>query len=332
MNILFIFDVPLTLREHLRSQLADCQNLNLLFMEEGDDDFLAQHGPTADVMVGWRPEVELLENAAKLKLFVNPGAGMDKLAKKLLEHLPAHVQVVNSHGNSLQTAQHVVAMTLGLSNHLVAYHNAMVEGKWRPLDTLGLTNILYNKTIGFLGYGHINQKAHQYMSGFDVEFCALRRSWDKPAALDVKQYTSDRLIEFLEAVDVCIVAVPHTDATNNLITKRELEALGSDGLIINVSRGAVINEQDFYEALKNKTITGAGIDVWYNYTPEPDADGKKYPSDYPFHELDNVLLSPHRAAAPYAETRRWWDVIENLKRVDAGRNDFLNVVDLAAGY
>ena len=84
--------------------------------------------------------------------------------------------------------------------------------------------------------------------------------------------------------------------------------------------------------MKSKSIAGAAIDVWYDYRPEQDETGRKYPYDHPFHELDNVVLSPHRGASPMDDLHRWNEVIENISRYSRGRTDFLNQVDLERGY
>ncbi|MHA2504431.1 MAG: NAD(P)-dependent oxidoreductase, partial [Candidatus Kariarchaeaceae archaeon] len=93
-----------------------------------------------------------------------------------------------------------------------------------------------------------------------------------------------------------------------------------------------IQQEAFFKALKNKVIAGAGIDVWYNYQPTEDENGAKYPADYEFHDLDNVVLSPHRAASPFDNLERWDEQIENLKRIAAGRTDLLNLVNLDLEY
>jgi len=84
---------------------------------------------------------------------------------------------------------------------------------------------------------------------------------------------------------------------------------------------------------RKQLIKGAAIDVWYNYTPE-EIDGKKYPysSDHPFHELNNILLSPHRAGSPFGDLSRWDENIHNVKTLAEGRTDFINVVDLEEEY
>ncbi|MFW9922006.1 MAG: NAD(P)-dependent oxidoreductase, partial [Candidatus Thorarchaeota archaeon] len=123
------------------------------------------------------------------------------------------------------------------------------------------------------------------------------------------------------------------EANSNIqLHERELELLGENGLLVTVARGEVINEKDFYEVLRDKKIAGAAIDVWYNYRPEPDELGRKFPSNYPFYELDNVILSPHRGASPMSDLRRWNEVIENINRFSLGESKFLNEVDLELEY
>ncbi|GAJ10176.1 unnamed protein product, partial [marine sediment metagenome] len=107
---------------------------------------------------------------------------------------------------------------------------------------------------------------------------------------------------------------------------------GKNGLLVNMARGAVVEEKSLYQALKEKKLLGAALDVWYNYQPEPDADGKKYPYQYPFHTLDNVILSPHRGASPFSDLKRWDEQIENITRFAKGRSDFMNIVNLEDEY
>ena len=84
--------------------------------------------------------------------------------------------------------------------------------------------------------------------------------------------------------------------------------------------------------MKNRTILGAAIDVWYDYKPKEDNFGKKYPFHHPFHQLDNVVLSPHRGASPFDDLKRWDEVIENIRKFSQNRVDFINQVDLDLGY
>jgi len=98
----------------------------------------------------------------------------------------------------------------------------------------------------------------------------------------------------------------------NLLNEDNLTHLPTSALLVNVGRGAVINEAALYKTLKNKQISGAAIDVWYNYKPAAGKEGKKYPYNFPFEKLDNVILSPHRGASPMDDPYRFTDLIYNL--------------------
>ncbi|MFW9810588.1 MAG: NAD(P)-dependent oxidoreductase, partial [Candidatus Thorarchaeota archaeon] len=145
-------------------------------------------------------------------------------------------------------------------------------------------------------------------------------------------YTPSEIHEFMKEIDILIVGVPQTSETIGLVGAKELKLLGNQGLVVTVARGLVVEEKAFYDALFNKQIAGAAIDVWYNYRPEEDSKGRKYPFSYPFHELDNVVLSPHRGASPMDDLKRWDEVIENITRFATGQQEFINVVDLERGY
>jgi phosphoglycerate dehydrogenase-like enzyme len=242
---------------------------------------------------------------------------------------------VNGHGNTYFTAQHTVSLLLALMNKVVPHHNWMVSGAWRKGDDDAISVPLRDRIIGLLGYGAVNQKVHQFLKPYAVEFAICKHDWDRDRGVipdSVRRYTPQNLGEFFEHIDIAIVAVPLTSMTERMITGRHFAALGKDGVLVNVARGPVIVEEDLYHALKTKVISGAALDVWYEYRPEPDDQGRRYPFHCPFHTLDNVVLSPHRAASPFNDLRRWDEVIENITRFVQGRHDFLNTVDLTAEY
>jgi phosphoglycerate dehydrogenase-like enzyme len=271
-----------------------------------------------------------------LKVFINPGAGIKHLLELFIEiNKTRKVTLINGHGNSYFVAQHAVALLLTLMNRTIPHHNWMKQGKWRTGDRDIASIPLRFREVGLLGYGAINKKVHQFLAGFDVKFHILRKNWNKQDELlptEAKKYGFTELDNFLKEIDVLIIAVPHTSLTSKLITEKKLELLGSKGLIINVARGDIIVQEDLYNALKNRTILGAAIDVWYNYHPKPDKEDLKYPYEFPFHTLDNIVLSPHRAYSPFSDLLRWDEVIENLSRMSQGRNDLINVINLKEEY
>ena len=341
-HVLFLWDVPNRLQEYLNDHLSQVANLRLIFPEENSQEEFLKWAPTADVIIGWRPTKKLLEHAQKLKLYINPGAGVQHLIQLFTEintsrSTSDQVVIVNGHGNSSFTSQHAVALLLALTNKILPHHQWMLEGQWRTGDSEAKSIPMWHKKVGLVGYGAINQKVHRLLAGFECEFSVLRRSWETqtiPLITPVKKFVTSQIHEFMTHVDIVILALPHTAQTVNLITRKELELLGKHGLVVTVARGVVINEKDLYECLQEKVIAGAAIDVWYEYHPEEDEQGKKRPYSYPFHTLDNVVLSPHRAASPFDDLARWGEVVENLKRLatNPARKDFLNVVHLAREY
>jgi phosphoglycerate dehydrogenase-like enzyme len=335
-SVLFLWKVPEPLKRYLRENLRHIEGLKLLFPEKAEESEFLHLAPNAQIIVGWRPSEALLEAATNLHLFIFPGAGVQHLVEWFrTEGQNRNITLVNGHSNSVFVAQHVVALLLGLMNRIVQHHNWMVEGEWRKGDDDAKTLPLHGRTIGLLGYGAINQKVHQFLAGFDVNFAALRRGWEtsgQSLPTPITQYTPSQLDDFLDEIDILIVAVPLTQATKGLIGKKELKRLGPQSLVVNVARGDVIDQSALYHALAKKVIAGAAIDVWYTYQPGADEKGRKYPYEHPFHILDNILLSPHRAASPFDDLDRWGEVVENITRFTQERTDFLNIVDVNRGY
>ena len=335
-KVLFLWPLEAPLRAYLADGVAASPEIELVFPPAAGEEELLALAPQAQVMVGWRPTAELLAAARNLSLFINPGAGVQHLIgpfRELNEKRP--VTLVNGHGNSYFTAQHAVALLLALTNRVVLHHNWMAGGRWRLGDAEAASIPLRGRRVGLLGYGHVNRQVHRFLAGFDVEFAALRAAW--PAAGEepptpLRKFAEGELNPFLEYVDTLVLSVPETARTRGLIGAAELALLGAEGLLINVARGAAVDEASLYEALRDGTIAGAALDVWYEYRPEADKGGRKYPYYYPFHNLDNVVLSPHRAASPFGDLARWDEVVENLKRFASGRGELLNVVDLGREY
>jgi phosphoglycerate dehydrogenase-like enzyme len=335
-QVLFIFPPEDELKAYFESKLKDIPDIELIVPKDRELDTLLPYAPTSDIMIGWRPEQKLLDAAGKLGLFIAPGAGVQHLIEPFKKfEKPRQVILTNSHGNAYFTAQHGVAMLFALMNRIVVHHNWMAQGKWRTGDDEAKSIPLRDKTVGFLGYGNIGSHIHRFLSGFDLNFSALRMNWkklkaDSPTSLE--RYDISELDDFLKYCDILFVTLPHTKITEGLIKMSQLEFLGEKGLIVSLGRGKTIDEDAFYNALKNRIIAGAAIDVWYDYQPQRDEHDRLYPYHFPFHELDNIVLSPHRAASPFDDLRRWDDVIENIRRFAKGQSDFLNVIDLDAGY
>ncbi|MHA1198845.1 MAG: NAD(P)-dependent oxidoreductase [Candidatus Heimdallarchaeaceae archaeon] len=335
-KVLCIWQPNDRLKQYLDEGLRNYPQVKLIIPPDLESETLLKLAPEADIIMGWRPTKEFLEKAKNARLFINPGAGVQHLIPIFKEvTVDRKLTLVNGHGNAYFTAQHVVAILLALMNKVILHHNWMVEGEWRRGDSYATSIPLRGRKVGLLGYGAVNRLVHKFLTGFDLDFSVLRRDWSKQhdsLPTPVTKYSFDDMQQFLTEVDILIIAVPLTSKTEGLIQEKELELLGKDSLIVNIGRGPIIDEKSLYLALKEEKIKGAAIDVWYNYQPESDVNGKKYPTSYPFHELDNVILSPHRGASPMSDLKRWDEQIENIVRFTDGRRDFINVVNLDEGY
>ncbi|TFF63701.1 MAG: hypothetical protein EU521_00615, partial [Promethearchaeota archaeon] len=335
-------EIPKRVQDYLKENLSDNKSINLIFPENADIINLNALAPDAHIMIGWRPTENILKYAKNLEVFICPGAGVKHLID-LFRNYNKHRQSIgkqkiiftNNHGNSYNVAQHAVALLLSYMNKIIPHHLWMEEGKWRTGDEDAASVLLRYKRIGLLGYGAINKKVHRFLSGFDVEFFILRKHWNKQdfdqESINKKFKPSD-LHEFLNLINILIIAIPETSSTIGLIGSKELKLLGKKGILVNVSRGSIVDEKSLYKALKKDFIKGAAIDVWYERDPEADENGRRYPYHYPFHDLDNIILSPHRGYSPFDDLLRWNPLIENLKRFSQGRRDLLNIIDLKEEY
>lgn len=335
-RVLFLFQPSEALLTHLTEGIAAYQQqIEFILPTAFTEADLLPLVEGVHIMIGWRPTTALLEAAKDLRLLINPGAGVKhQIPLFRAINQQRKVTLVNGHGNAFFTAQHTVSLLLSLTNKIVPHHNWLSEGKWRLGDKEGASIPLREKTLGLLGYGAVNQKVHQLLSGFPLNFAALKTSWDSDNEIfptPLQTFVPSELEAFLRLVDILVIVLPHTEETEGMIGQEELTYLGKQSLLVNTGRGAIIQEKALYDALLNHQIQGAAIDVWYNYRPEADEQGRKYPYQYPFHELDNVVLSPHRGASPMSDLRRWNEVIENLIRFTEDR-ELINVVDLEREY
>jgi phosphoglycerate dehydrogenase-like enzyme len=171
--------------------------------------------------------------------------------------------------------------------------------------------------LGVIGYGHIGHEAAVRARAFGMSCVGVRRSAQpRPEELDWLG-TSARLDELLETSDFVLVACDMNAETIGMINAARLARMKPTGVLINVARGKIVDEDALYDALREKRIGGAILDVWWNYQ-QPDAP-PVWPSAKPFQELDNVILSAHESALTKAmHARRWRFVAENLARVVAG--------------
>src|SRR5262249_42290998 len=150
---------------------------------------------------------------------------------------------------------------------------------------------LTGKTLGILGYGRIGQALARRALAFDMVVCAIRRDVARSTAASLSLLGGpDALDEVLLRADYLAVTLSLNEQTRSLIGARELSLMKPTARLVNVARAEIVDQDALYQALAARRIAGAALDVWYRYPKEP---GPTLPARRPFHELDNVLMTPH---------------------------------------
>lgn len=329
MNVLCIWDVPEKLRKYFKDNVPD--GINLIYPEVHSESSYVELAKKhkVEMIVGWRPTEELINSSNNLKLLQNPGAGITHLLPLFKNR---EVKLANCHGNSYFTAQHGVALLLSLSNTIINHDKALRDGLWRKNIGIRENIPLRNNVIGVLGLGHVGQNVAQFLSGFDSKLIACKRSdLDKEYCNVDEVFGYERLNDFFSMSDIVISTLPLTESTEGLININHFKLLGKNGLFINIGRGKTVVEKDLYQALEKNIIAGAALDVFWLEKEPISKDNKTYPYTYPFHNLNNIVLSPHRAASPMSDLKRWDPVIENMVRLKENKS-LINLVNVNEGY
>ena len=292
-----------------------------------------------DILVAGRPTLAQLQASPNLRLLVIPFAGLPDATRALLTD-PAnglgHVAVHNLHHNTVPTAEMALALLLAAARLLVPNDQALRRGDWTLRHDPPPVTILHGKTVLIVGYGAIGQHVGRVCQALGMNVLAVRRQTVAPAsaAPEAAVYGVAALPSLLPQADVLVVTLPLTEETRGLVGADELALLPAGALLVNVGRGPVVDEAALYQALHSRHLAAAGLDVWYRY-PESEAErAHTLPSAYPFHELDNVVLSPHNGGglgSPYTERERVLHLARLINAVQSGE-PAPNRVDLALGY
>jgi phosphoglycerate dehydrogenase-like enzyme len=152
--------------------------------------------------------------------------------------------------------------------------------------------------------------------------------------MGIPVFPPNALDDLLARSDAVVLCLPLTGETRGLIDAQRLSLMRRRAVLVNVGRGALVDEEALYEALSGGTIAGAGIDVWYNYPQSPDARASTRPSTMPFEGLPNVVMSPHRGGAMNVrelEERRILKLAELINAAVQGR-EVPHRVDPRLGY
>lgn len=291
--------------------------------------------PAYQVLVAGRPDRARLTASPALRALVIPWAGLPPATRELLHGFP-HIATYNLHHNAGATAEMAIALLMAAAKFIVPADRGLRAHDWSMRYGPNPGMMLAGKTALILGYGAIGRRAARMCQGLGMRVLATRRSLTSQVADEIAEvYPSTALGELLPQADALIVCLPHTEETDGLLGARELAALSAGAVLVNVGRGPIIAEAALYEALASGHLRAAGLDVWYNYPDEREASRRRTPpSAYPFGQLDNVVLSPHRAGAlgeAETERKRMDALAEALNALAAGKAP-PGRIDVAHGY
>lgn len=225
---------------------------------------------------------EMLNAAPLLKWVFSISAGVEKLPLKELK--TRGILTTNTSGvHAVTIAEYVMGGLLAMSHHYDRYIPLKKEKKWGNLIS---EEDMEGKTLLVIGAGHIGSEIGKKAKAFDMKVLGLKRKVCSLEGFD-EIYTMDKLREVLPQADYVVMAAPLTAETYHLMGAEEFALMKNEAVFVNIARGDTVNEQNLIEALTEKKIKGALLDVFHE---EP------LPSESPLWELDNVLITPHSSA------------------------------------
>ncbi len=289
------------------------EGLEVTFGEEipGDVEVLVHGGVSEEQVMG----------LAGLRAVIVPWAGVSGEVRRAGK--ARGVSVYNLHHNSGATSQTAIALMLAVTRDVAGMDREFRTGSWAARFEEVKTMALEGKTAVVLGMGAIGRNIGRVCEAMDMHVIGIARS----ARDDV--WGLDRLEEALSLADVLHVSVPLTPETKGMVNRERLALMPDGAVVVNVGRGAVIEEQALFDELKSGRFFGAGLDVWWKY-PES-AEENVSPGDCDWASLRNVVMTPHRGGTGVGETARWNAVKEILGRLNGG--DFATgQVNLELGY
>lgn len=289
-----------------------------------DEKELLLAAPDADIILNTNARGEHLRAvflaATKIRWVHSLSAGVEK--QLFPELVDSPVPLTNARGVYRESlGEFVIGAALFFAKDFRRMLKSQEQARWDPFTV----DEISRQTMGVVGYGEIGKAAAQRGKALGMRILATRRrqAQGEPDSIVDQAFALEQRGDMIAESDVVVVAAPLTPETRDLVGVHEIARMKSTAIVINVGRGPVINEPALLEALQERRIRGAALDVF---------DIEPLPEGHPFWRLDNVLLSPHCAD----NTSDWLEqatefFVGNFHRFVNGE-PLLNVVDKKAGY
>lgn len=274
------------------------------------EDQLIEIAPQYDAMMV-RSQTKItravLEAATKLQIVGRAGVGVDNI--DVAAATERGVIVVNSPaGNTVAVAELAMGMMLSLVRRLIPAHNSVAQGQWLKSKFMG--SQLYGKTLGVIGTGRIGVEVIKRAQSFGMNVVAFDPFLTSARATQLQIEALPDVSEVLKRAEFVTIHTPLTKETKNLINADSIASMRDGAIVLNCSRGGIVDESALYDALKSGKLGGAGLDV---FAVEP-------PQELALRELDNVVLTPHLGASTEeAQVEVAVDVARQIVDVLSGR-------------
>ena len=282
--------------------IGDCVDISKSNSRDKD---LANHIKDCEIVVirsATKLTKEVLDKAEQLKIIARCGVGIDNVDLDFAKS--KSIFVTNSpSANLISVVELTVALIISVSRKLSLADSHLKKGEWNRSQFLG--NELYGKTLGIVGFGKAGRLVAERMKSFGMSIVFY-----DPYVTDWNgSEESIKLDDLLRTADVVSIHVIKTKDTENLISKDMLDLLKPSSIIVNTSRGGVLDEDYLFELLESDKIFGAGLDVYSN---EPPKNVDRYKGL-------NLVTTPHIGASTNeAQLKAGLETIENIKKILAG--------------
>ncbi|MBU7022117.1 MAG: D-2-hydroxyacid dehydrogenase [Theionarchaea archaeon] len=312
-TVLFTRHYDMLKDNHIRQIAAVSDDISVLIDED-----VASVIPDVNILVAGKFDRDILVRAKTLKWVHALAAGVDRLL--FPEFIQSDILLTNSSGvHSIPISEHVLGMMLMFSRALNQSFRSQMRSEWkRPQPTE-----LCGKTVGIVGFGSIGERVGKICTCLGTNVIALKNTINYETEYADIILPPENLDILLAQSDFVVLTLPLTEKTYHLIAREQLRLMKPTAYLINVSRGEIVSEPDLIEALENRWIAGAGLDV---FEEEPLSEKS------PLWEMDSVIITPHYAGStPYYFDRAIDIFCENLHRFLIGA-PLINVVDKRKGY
>lgn len=300
--------------KHLKQIRQVSDKLEVKFV---DGDEIPKSEEDSEILYGW-PEREQFNSLKNLEWIQVPSAGVDGLL--FPELVESDVVLTNTSGmHRTPMSEMSITMILMLAKKMNKFMQSQHRGEWNR----GTPEELKGKQAGILGLGEVGMETAWKAYRLGMNVTGLKKSKIKrPSYIDEILEPED-LEHLLGRSDYLVITLPLTDETHHMIGERELKLLGPDSYLINVGRGAVVDNEALLEGLKKDWIAGAGLDV---------LEKEPLPEDSKFWDLDNVIITPHISGGIQNYQEKATEIFcDNLKSYLKGEK-LKNKVNKKAGY